>query len=426
MTVPSFIPRRQLEVIAAACQFFRIPLMALIPDLQAVMTLYGTTKTNRFATEPRHVMFIDVGSMYTKVYSGLFVYDNASDSSELVKIVQTSGEWSEHVGGYHFAKALASAKGISVGKAQKMLVRSTGDSFGDLFEKETRHLEEVIEKAIDVAQNVGPIDEVQLIGGASTLKFVVDTIKTVTNVTNRRDFNANEALALGGLIAALGTDESSPYVKTAVRPLPPMTVNLTCGDRQESYSVKGGNAMQYVNFHNLDQICEEIIVTADPATIPSGCDPVLTRYVSKQNITLEGPGPFNLTLLMAIPDPMVRSAEWCQGSTCQTIEVDPMNRIADQAESALQFINMYVDAQGNKQFRPKLAILLEKVNDKLRKINRPNVESPYQPTEEMKEALVGINAQFAKDAFASLDREQLKAIRITLEEIATAIHIPRK
>jgi hypothetical protein len=88
-----------------------------------------------------------------------------------------------------------------------------GANFERLVEKELSVLEETIHTVIETAEKKAPIDELQVMRGASTFNFVVDTIKRGTNLTLRRDFNANEAVELGALLSRISIEEASSYPK---------------------------------------------------------------------------------------------------------------------------------------------------------------------------------------------------------------------
>jgi hypothetical protein len=117
VSVPSYWTCEQLFAITDSCKVFEIPLVGTVTDVQAVVTLYGRSKLARISKAQCHVLFVDVGAALTKVYSTIFAYNNTSPTHDFVDAHQALTEWSENIGGYHFAKAIAAAKNISIRKA---------------------------------------------------------------------------------------------------------------------------------------------------------------------------------------------------------------------------------------------------------------------------------------------------------------------
>jgi hypothetical protein len=418
IALPFYFTLGQYFVVGEICRSFSIPLLAIVPDIHAIFNLYGALKANRFANAIRHVLFVDVGATSTKVYSATFEYINASPAEEGTLVNQSAGEWTELVSGYHFAKAIAQAKGISYNKAQKALLRSAGENFEELVEKELLILEETIHAVIEAAEKKAPIDELQVIGGASTFNFVVETIKRTTNLTLRRDFNANEAVALGALLSGISMEEASPYVKTGIELLPVSTVNATCGDQSLPQQVKGAFSHSYVTFTNVTEVCTEFDVVADPATIPSGLNPVLGRYAAKDNMTLSGTGNYSVTLQFDPPHSRVKAVQWCQSGECQESEARLQPLWDGELDPAFVILRQYLETVSNRDLRREILDLLGRINSVFARILRANVEATFQPTEEMKEWVAEVNALNETDGLASLNATTLTEIQSRLNQVA--------
>jgi hypothetical protein len=363
--------------------------------------------------------------MSTKVYAATFTYENSSPAEEFTIVNPTAGEWTEQVGGYHFAKAIAHSKTVSFSKAQKSLLRTQGDGFEDLVEKELSIFEETIHTVMSIAEQRAPIDELQVIGGASALNFVVETIKRATNLTIRRDFNANEAVALGALLAGLAVEDASPYVKSIINLLPTSTVNITCGNRSLPQQIKGGSSQSYVTFSDLPEVCTEFAVVADPQTIPEGVDPVISRYVAKENVTVAGTGNFTVTFQFERLHSQVRGVQWCQSGECQDSEAVLQPIWVNELNSAFDFVREYLGAVGNREIRSQIKELLGRINAQFARLNRANVEATFQPTEEMKEWVAEINAANETDGFASLNTTALEEVQARLNQVAKVTRLDK-
>jgi hypothetical protein len=416
--LPCYSALEQFLVVSDACYLYQLPVLPMVTDSVALFNLYAATKTNRFAAAPKHVLFVDVGAMSAKVYSGLFTYDGSNPNEYIVTVNQSSLEWTEKVGGYHFASLLAEEKGISFDKAQKLLIRSPDNAFGELFEDVLDILEETVRAAVE---SVGKIDEVQVVGGSSNFKFVIETIKRATNMSIHRDFNANEAVALGGLITALGHVDRSPYIRTKVFTLPPISLNISCGNRTHYYLRKPDIVNDVVSFRDLPEMCSEYQVVADPATVPYRTEPLYRAYRPKSNLSFSGSGGFTVSFYFAPPHPELQGVEWCQAVECQKSEVIPAVDRFPLVEPAYQFINKFHKSRLAKTLRMEAQETLEKINAALARFSRGNVESTFDPSDEVKAWLREINEQNTADGLLSLNFTEVREVKTKLERIARSV-----
>jgi hypothetical protein len=426
VAVPSYFTLGQYFVIGEICRAFSIPVVAIVPDTHAIFNLYGALRVNRFASRPKHVLFVDVGATATKVYSGTFTYINEGPGDEGTIVNQTAGEWTEQVGGYYFAKAIAQEKGISYSKAQKTLLRTQGEGLEDLVEKELSVLEDIIRTVIETAEQKAVIDELQVIGGASNFNFVVQTIKRATNLTIRRDFNSNEAIALGALLTGISMEEASPYLQTGIEMLPMVTLNVTCGNQSQVQQVKGDFSNKLLTFDDLTEACTEFDVVADPETLPVGVNPVIGRYAAKDNVTLSGSGNFTVTLQIDAPHSRVRAVRWCQSSQCQESETELRSLWENDLDGAFAFLRPYLDSIAKRDLRSEIHGLLGRINSLFARILRSNVEATFQPTEEMKQWVAEINALNETDGLESLDGRTLTDIESKLKQVAKVTRLDKE
>jgi hypothetical protein len=424
IAIPSYWTREQFQAIIQACRMFDIPLGALVTDVQAVSTLYATTRLGRFKNAPRHVLFVDVGAVSTKVYASNFTYDDRVPTHDFVVISQTVNEWSEGIGGYHFAKAVAETKGISVRKAQKLLIRNGGEGLDDAFADQLVALESLVTGAVAGANRFGEIDDVQLIGGASSIKAVVETIKQAANHSIRRDFNANEAIAMGAAIATMTRNDDSPYIESVFYRISAVDLNLVCGNVTVPYCVRNTHCRPSIELEGLEQICPEFSIIANPHTLPEGIDEDMAVYGLARPINITSTGNWTARFLMSPPDAVVSEVHWCNAADkCESTEAQSLSRSKLDMSAALSFIANYRSAVGNKEQRKTIVELAEKLNAVRAKMDQANVEAPYPMTDEMKDTIADINAVIENDGLQPLDSEKLNELKTKLQAIATKLHV---
>jgi hypothetical protein len=424
LAVPVFFTREQLKYIRLACMEFRVPLISMETDVGAVLTAYGALRVARFAQSPKRVLFVDVGAMATRAYSATFEYRaSEGNSGDFVEAIQLSLEWSEKVGGYHFSKALAAGKNISIYKAEKLLQRNNGDGYEAFVENELDVLENIVSSAVSAAEGTGPIDEVQVIGGASTLKFVVEAIRRATNHSIRRDFNPSEAIALGAAIAGLAIRERSPYVEVRTSTLASVTINVTCGDISLPFCWKGGSCHSFVDFTELPSICENFSVDAGLNAIPDGVSPQIASFYMTSPVNLSGSGNFSARFLMS-EDLAIQGVRWCNDEgVCANHEAAESDSSAFRSLINSTFVTKYLTARENVILRKILAERLTKLNAFRAKIERANVESPREMTEAMKDVLTQLTTMREGGLFENLNSTELHEWNGKLEAIGQKLHV---
>ena len=172
LSFPSFFTISMRQDVISSLQSFSIPVTHIADDNQALAVLYADTYISRYMKSPRSVMFVDVGYGYAKASVINFTWNTVQTDAYIL-----NSEFSENCGSYGFAKALAKSVRIPISEAEKMLKDADDVEFA---RKEIDELKKLI---YDVAEASGPVDEVQLIGGASRLKFVLDAVnEAVKNV----------------------------------------------------------------------------------------------------------------------------------------------------------------------------------------------------------------------------------------------------
>jgi hypothetical protein len=340
-----------------------------------------------------------------------------------VKARQTSGEWSERVGGHQFAQALAQDKKISLRKAEKILRRTGGEGYEDVFLDLADIFEATIAQALSDASKVKPVDEVQLLGGGSALRFIVDSVKKVTNRTVRKDFNANEAIAMGAAAHLLIQDGGTPYVEVQFTALPPVSYNATCGNTSQVYCTRNGNCKHSLNVNNEPEICSVVGIVPDQAHLAPGVVGGPFLYEMTNQIVLTGQSHLIGEILFEPPEAVVKEARWCIGDRCDGSEFAFKRANPEEWEASKTFLDAYVRAHGNKAARAGIAELLAKLDHWISKVDTGNVEAPYPITDEMR-AIVGEVNQTASDGgLDRLDSAELAGLRAKLDEVAKGLHV---
>lgn len=423
ISVPSFWTRDQVAEVSEACRSFQMPLVAMIDDVTAVTTLYAALRLGRFTKKDRHVMFIDVGATSVKIYSAVFTHNNTEPTREFAFVNTTTNEWTEEVGGFYFARAIAYGKNITFRKANKLLLRTGGKGQEEYLENVLEIFKTYLGRAVNASKRVAPLDEVQLIGGASSYEFVVKLIKEVTGMPIRRDFNANEAIAMGTVIAGMMVEEQSPYIETYVKKLSASSINVLCGTEMKAYCVQGQMCNEEVLFPSIERPCNEFALINNLRTLPEGANPILVKYSLKNPPTFTGEGNLTAKFIMRRPDPVVTGVEFCQGDDCQTSEVQLSSPPPDGYMEALDFIRNYLNSRDNQGLRDSIRETLEKLVAYQQKVDKANVEATYPVTDDMKTIIAEANEAKELDDFKSLDHDALKAMNDKLVKIVADLHL---
>jgi hypothetical protein len=116
------------------------------------------------------------------------------------------------------------------------------------------------------------VDEIQILGGSSWYKFVGDTNKDAArDIPVKRDFNANEAIALGAVYSTLQNKEVSPLPETLVMRNAVADVNLFC-NTSHSYCRRGERCVGEIAERNGK--CSTVYLIA----VPEGHSPVIATF----------------------------------------------------------------------------------------------------------------------------------------------------
>lgn len=374
--IPQFWTNEQRVAISAASSIANLPVLTIVDDFTAISLLYGSLRTHKFTKSPKHILFIDVGSTSCKVYGAKFIWKRDSAS-----VRQSSAFWTEKCGGYYLSKAVSESKNISFNKASKLLQQSNIKDILPYIDNILDELRKIIESAVELStKNSGPIDEVQVTGGASQYKFITELILSTTKLSKiQRDFNANEAFALGGVIAGLQSADNNIYAPVYVSRLPMFTINVSCGNATEKYCIKNSICRDYVTLNSTG--CKTIKLISPKEDVPEATLDLVAEYelvnISKFKMP-EGSEPQGI-LTMTAPDALISKIKWCTNQSrdvCKPIENHPYFRLKKEQELSKKWADTYIQIVQSKQRKAKL---LEKVDSQLKVLSQMLIPKEGDP-----------------------------------------------
>jgi hypothetical protein len=409
IVVPAFWTQRQIRIVTDACDAYDLPVRAVVDDRTAIAALFSAQRGSRLDCSRVHVLFVDVGATSVKAHSARFEYrDNAIIANN------TAYVWSERAGGYHFARAVARAKDITVRKAMKQVARAA-----DLYEAELAEVARVIREAYrEAARNGGTIDEVQVLGGASGLPAVFDLIKRSTNGTTvRREFAAQEALARGGVLATLLKQEIIPFFPTVVHRRSVFSMNFTCNSTQVFCERGKFCPSQLVESTGS---CTEATITGDSSELPEGLGNVMATI--KVNLS-KGTGYFTFDS----PDPVVTKVRRCIADDCS-----PLKFVAEYGQEweieTGRFLLPWLEAHdpetrsGNVTIVDRIGELLDRLGSLLDPDKDFAVEASDGVTDEMFRIYQRHSEQFKAGRIQKMSQTELNQVLTNLEMIHKTVY----
>jgi hypothetical protein len=347
LTVPSLLSAYQSTRLSNAFRMFNVPILDVYDDITVISTLYGDAHLDRFIGRREwHVLFVDVGAAYFKAYVQNFTFQmNGSES-------QTMGlEWSEHASGNAIVRAFANAGQIPILDARR-LIRDSDDG-GDFARAELQEMRRVITSLLNV---VGPIDEVQLFGGAAQLRFVHNMIERITedyyrpfNRTEepvlqieeakhvRRDFDPNHALLDATLHMISLRQNYTQGIPMTITRKPLVSYYVEWGSQKEKYCQKNFNC-RFPGFPFKPETTE-ISITADPRQIPPGSPVVVNRYKMKNisKIEYNETNPGRIFIQLRFPEPIIDYVAYTNGTGFTPIEIVPMTANQEEIDQSYSY-----------------------------------------------------------------------------------------
>ncbi|OHS99116.1 hypothetical protein TRFO_34516 [Tritrichomonas foetus] len=381
LAVPSYWTRYQRELIRYACTVANIQVQEIIDDFMALNCLYTSVKDSKIRNTGRHVVFIDVGATSIKGYGMDFNFETENDR---YVVNETTTNWTEKSGSYFFAKALSEKRGISQSKAEKLLTRI--ENFDDC-EEPAQYMREVIKNTIEMAQLTKPIDEIQLIGGASRIKFVRQILLEFSgHIPIRRDFIPNEAIAVGAALYAMMIDDAITFPPTYSIKQPTTNVYVKCRDTVQ-FCYKGHSCHHGPMVIHSDG-CQTLVVQSDFRYIPEGVSEI-TQKATLKSRPYEGVKQAYGKLTMGSPGEYIDKLQWCVAADCENIPFQLDVELYQGLNTSKEWIKKYNDVKKNQEIMKKRAQGIEVLLDRLKtffdRYNSVGVEATLDITQEMKE-----------------------------------------
>ena len=456
VAIPAYYTFAQRKDISDAMWAAQINFFGLIDDDQAVPTLYSIRFAKRFSKRKQSILFVDAGFNSVKAYRCVF-QTNHSTSPPTPNANVTSYEWSECVGSSKFIEKIASYKNISMKKAEKYLFSSNDEfisKYYDVFKDEILLLQQLIKRAIN-----GPIDEVQIFGGASRLEFISDIIKNVlkshqmdinddyflgndpeddigSDIFNdlkdyiykeipvKKELSINDAVSFGALYVLQDMQNLSMYTYPNLTRCSPYNSYVECGGVISEYCYQSSNCSEGAVLEN--SICEKINIYTDPENAPEGCSNLLGQQimVNSSDFTHHPSGGF---LMFKPPAPMVNFAMWCRNSDfyCDYVALRQSGSNELQKSMQLNFVDTIFNNQKQIEkinyIRADIMTLLESIESIME--SDSNGEKIEGKIKDMKEKILS-TIENSKSVYRKTQNiEKLRSIYDELQLIAVYLDI---
>ncbi|OHT10048.1 hypothetical protein TRFO_20856 [Tritrichomonas foetus] len=385
VAVPAYYTFEQRRDINDAMWAAQANYYGTVDDNQAIATLYSIRFAKRFSEKPQDILFVDIGAASSKAYRCHFSMNKTTNPPTPLANV-TSYEFTENCGGQILAMKLASIKNISPSKAQKLLKANSLSNYDELFEDELYSLSRMIKLAIN-----GPIDQIQIFGGASRFQFLIDTISKVvgTEIEIKKELPAFDAVAFGAIHALQDMQNLSVYQFPNLTRSSPYNSYVECGGVIEDFCYKSANCTEAALLENT--MCDYVHFLTDYENVPEGCSNILGKF-ELVNISRfpkqpeEGAGGF---LTFKEPSPILTGALWCRNTDlyCDPIVVKHAGSTELQREKKLAFVETVL--KGQKEME-KMILLKAKINEISERIinfleNNENEKESYEIEKQKKE-----------------------------------------
>jgi hypothetical protein len=362
VAVPFFWPREMRQSAANALRLGQVPLQSLLDDTTAIAVLYGGTKAARYASLNRTycVVFVDVGATSTEVYGlELRWVQHLDDQRNTTQCLQYGMVWSDWVGSFYFAKRVADAIGVSREKAGKLL-KKFPNQYEELLSSELNLLQELLNETI-AARNA--TDEIQVIGGCSWFPFVMKAIRNVSrDIPVKREFNANEAIAMGAVYTAL-LGRNLAQIPDVYLMRPSFNDRYLVCNSAYPYCRRG---MQCVNeIIERTGTCQYVIFTA-PGGVPEGVSPIVASFylTGWENETWTNESYIKFAI--SVDETFLTGAELCNATNCTRLDVHGLSiddpHIAGKMAWMNAIMTAKIEGEKNKEFLVKIGDLIDRIN----------------------------------------------------------------
>ena len=358
--VPSYWTDIQKASLANSLKLYRMPLEAIVDDVEAVTAHYAATRYTRYQKKTRNVLFVDFGATSFKVYGITFQWNRKGQFSIAN---ETANEWSEKVGGYYCAKVVAAKENISIKKATQRIIQDS-NRYLYLFKNQTVIIETLLKRALSRLQhqtkfakfekNSFQVDEVQLIGGASKMPFLRQLIINITNCTNiLRDFNLNEEISVGTVYCVQNHRGLSKTPVVFLGRLTPLTYSVRC-DGYRSVCDRGNKCKDNVRFDHWG--CDVLDVVGKEDEMPEGSPRILSTYkllnISDMNFT-RGQKGIGIVQMAKTGEAKIEGVTWCKGTECYPIAAQYNEHPNPEMKHGLKFLTAFSKGENERRKKTK-------------------------------------------------------------------------
>lgn len=343
--IPAYYTYEQRTKVMEGFHSTGVQFVGLLDDHMAISQYYSFKFKDRFKDTNRTVLFVDIGAHHATSYRIDF-YSNATG----LHANQTSYEWSENTGTYSFARAIADDKDISFNKAMKYLMR-TEDDLSELLSIEIEELKRIVR--LSLADD--DVDEVQIYGGGSKLRFVREAVEEAAGMDPLRELPAFDVTALGGGMYTLHVAKFDEITFDIVHPYRASiyTSYVTCDEAAADYCVRSQNCTEIVILDNV--MCKNVYINADETELPKGIlNPTLAIYDLKNATKMQKEIPedvFSAIFLMFPPMPIITSINWCITATlnCKPVVFELHRQRLTEYDETASFVRRVRLADKNRR-----------------------------------------------------------------------------
>lgn len=331
ITLPDHFTLSQRISILKAASYLNLPLISIIDSSSSIIQLYSINCRKKIIYGVKNILFIDLGASGIRSFRVEFEMNNSIPIAH-----QTSYEYSEKTGGLVFIKKIADYYNISFSKAKRLLMNTDND-FYEILSEDLDEIDKIIMSAID-----NEIDEVQLVGGASRIPFIVDYIqKVVGYIDIKKDLPQMDSVALGSLHLLLSSLNESRYEMTRVKRTPIYSSYCKCGETKVNCCKHGKKCKDFVIFPNLN--CSKIEIFANEDEVPLGVSNIIASYDLKD----KPKGKFNGLVFLRPPLPIIENVALCKQNSrdCISINVEPSKITGKSNYNEENIVKMIIHTQ---------------------------------------------------------------------------------
>jgi hypothetical protein len=432
LTFPIVYTGFQTTCLSNAFRLAGIPILGVYDDFTVLSTFYMDYFFPRILTKPEyHVMFIDVGASFFKCFAVNFTFLENSTEAQLLGL-----EFSEAASGSALVRALAKHTRLSVGEAQKLL-KDAGET-RDFAKAELNEMRKALLLLLNI---IGPVDEFQIYGGASQLKFVYEMIDgfiqdhfTPLNASHLlnaglpvpkerhvlTDLDPNHAIADATVHMVRRSRNYTEGIPVSHSSKPVWTYYVDWGTQTEKYCQKNF-VCRYPNFEfRLES--NEMVIRADPRQLQRNSSAIVNRYRLKNltNVTFDAARPGRLYVQLAAPEPVFQYVLYSNGSDLVPIEFAPMPVNPEELEKTTAYFKDVIEEMYQVRLKDEKLALVREAVEKMEARVRASSDKP-EVSKQILEQLEEYKTKLADGTYRRMRQSQLKRVLDEIGIVATVL-----